>query len=81
MEARMIDKIFSWRSPSLVGGDESGSARQPDGTIAISRLRAIAAEAGLVASVDGSLGVLVNLWNHDERLHPDSTHRSLRRSN
>lgn len=77
----MIDKILSWRTPKLDGGDGNGSARQPEGTIAISRLRAVAAEAGLVASVDGSLGVLVNLWDHDERLHPDLTNRSLRRAN
>jgi hypothetical protein len=80
-EAGMIDKILSWRTPKLDGGDGNVSARQSEGTIAISRLRAVAAEAGLVASVDGSLGVLVNLWDHDERLHPDLTHRSLRRAN
>ncbi len=47
--------------------------------IAASRLRAVAVEADLVASVDGSLGVLVNLWANDERLHPQFAPRSPRR--
>jgi hypothetical protein len=75
-EAGMTDNISSWRTRSLGGGDENGSSRQAEGTIAISRLRAVAAEAGLVASVDGSLGVLVNLWARDEQLHPHLAHRS-----
>jgi hypothetical protein len=71
----MIDKIFSWRARNVGGwNDADRSAGQADGTIAASQLRAIAAEAGLVASVDGSLGGLVNLWTHDERLHPPFGH-------
>jgi hypothetical protein len=42
-------------------------------------LRAVSTEAGLVTSVDGSPAVLVNLWAHDERLHPYSGHRPAHR--
>jgi hypothetical protein len=72
----MFDRIWSRRARSLNGGDDNMSSRQVEGTIAASRLRAVAAEAGLVAAVDGSLGGLVSLWAHDGRLQPYLAHRS-----
>ena len=65
----MIDKLWSWRMRSRIHGHEDRPERQAAEMIAPSRLRAVAVEAELVASVDGSLGVLVNLWANDERLH------------
>ena len=75
----MIDKLWSWRTRSRIRGDEDRPECQAADMIAASRLRAVAVEAGLVASVDGSLGVLVNLWANDERLHPQFAPRSPRR--
>ena len=75
----MIDKLWSWRMRSRIRGDEDRPERQAAEMIAASRLRAVAVEAELVASVDGSLGVLVNLWANDERLHPQFAPRSPRR--
>ena len=72
----MNERIWSWRTRSLEGDDAAGSGRQVAGTIAASRLRAVAAEAGLVAAVDGSLGGLVNLWALDDPLHLHSARRS-----
>ena len=67
----MIEKILSWHTLRLISATRlmflparSKERSQPRS------LRAISAQAGLVASVDGSLGALVNLWAHDERLHP-----------
>ena len=75
----MIDKLWSWRTRSRIHGHEDRPERQAAEMIAPSRLRAVAVEAELVASVDGSLGVLVNLWANDERLHPQFAPRSPRR--
>lgn len=72
----MFERILSWHARDYGGGDEDGSGHRGEGKIAVSQLRALAAEAGLVAAVDGSLGGLVNLWAaHDTRLHPHFDHR------
>jgi hypothetical protein len=75
----MINKLWSWRTGSCICSDDDKPDRQAAEMIAASRLRAVAVEADLVASVDGSLGVLVNLWANDERLHPQFAPRSPRR--
>ncbi len=78
----MIEKILSWHALRLFGDAPHVSSSKIEGTIAASQLRAISAQAGLVASVDGSLGALVNLWAHDERLHPSfAQHTRWHRSN
>jgi hypothetical protein len=77
----MFVKILQWRARGLGAGDKDWPASQPMDTIAASKLQAVASEAGLVAAVDGSLGVLVNLWDHDERLHPHACRSRGRRAN
>jgi hypothetical protein len=75
-EAIMIEKIWSWRVRGLPGDSPNVSHSKVEGTIAASQLREIAAEAGLVASVDSSLAGLVNLWANDARLHPSAPQRA-----
>jgi hypothetical protein len=72
----MIEKILTWHALRLFGDTPHVPSSKIEGTITASQLRAISAQAGLVASVDGSLGALVNLWAHDERLHPSCAHHT-----
>lgn len=72
----MIESIWSWRLRGVAGDTPHISGSKAEGTIAASQLREIAAEAGLVASVDGSLAGLVNLWAHEGRLHPSAPQRA-----
>ncbi|HWE17975.1 MAG TPA: hypothetical protein VG758_12455 [Hyphomicrobiaceae bacterium] len=46
-----------------------------DGTVPVEDVRAVATETALATAVDGSPAVLVSLWAHDRRLHPDRHHR------
>jgi hypothetical protein len=42
-----------------------------DGTVPVEDVRAVATEGALATAVDASPAVLVSLWAHDRRLHPD----------
>ncbi len=74
----MMGRLSLLRARRPAGGGENGPGRHAEDSIDASQLRAVAAEARLVASVDGTLGVLVDLWAGDERLHPISAPGSLR---
>jgi hypothetical protein len=73
----MLEKIMSFaRHPARI---ENRIYACADGAAPVEDVRAVATEAALAAAVDVSPAVLVTLWAHDQRLHPE--HRpAVRRS-
>lgn len=75
----MIGTLSSYHARNPPDGEVNGPRRRMASTIDASQLRDVATQARLVAAVDGSLGVLVNLWAGDERLHPGAAPGASRR--
>ena len=64
---QMIEKILSFaRHPARAAYHASG-----DDAVTVEDVRAVATEAALASAVDASPAVLVTLWAHDQRLHPE----------
>ena len=61
---------------------EADNANQPhrrEESVSVRHVRDVATQAALVTAVDGTPTALVDLWAHDQRLHPDPIQRSPRR--
>jgi len=65
----MLRNIFRRRAPSLVpgNGNSPGWVVNPEGTVAISNVRALATGAALATAVDSSPGVLVSIYDYAHR--------------
>ena len=65
----MVEKIMSFTRRSGRAG--IGYRAYRDETVPVEQVRAVATEAALATAVEGSPAVLVALWAHDTRLHPE----------
>ncbi|MBX9589894.1 MAG: hypothetical protein K2X43_11350 [Hyphomonadaceae bacterium] len=65
----MLGNILCRRPPSLVAENENapGWVVSPDGTVEISKVRALATGAALATAVDNSPGVLVSIYDYAHR--------------
>ena len=73
---KMSRKILSlaglYLLPRSPGRRRRASEEPDDGTVPVEDVRAVATEGALATAVDASPAVVVSLWAHDQRLHPNS---------
>jgi hypothetical protein len=73
----MLRRLVTRARLALEAANENVPARRPEGTVAVSDVRAVATGAALAAAVDVSPAVLVTLWPYAQRLY--ASPRSRRR--